>query len=167
MLHLFLNMMYSAPKYTVIEKWVWVGSGSWWWTGKPGVLQSMGSQRVRHDWATELNWTDECKGEAQSRWWHSQASAPGTCLLSISPPSLCSSCNQASPSTPANCLQGVLSWASLWGCTLSCKTGRVVTLSSSGQVFWNVRFLCCELSLTQYFENDLIRSRDIWLFRRR
>ena len=35
--------------------WVWVGSGSWWWTGKPGVLQSMGLQRVRHDWATELN----------------------------------------------------------------------------------------------------------------
>ena len=35
--------------------WVWVGSGSLWWTGKPGVLQYMGSQRVRHDWATELN----------------------------------------------------------------------------------------------------------------
>ena len=35
--------------------WVWVGSGSWWWTGKPGVLQCMGLQRVRHDWATELN----------------------------------------------------------------------------------------------------------------
>ena len=35
---------------------IWVGSGSWWWTGKPGVLQSMGSQRVGHDWATELNW---------------------------------------------------------------------------------------------------------------
>ena len=34
--------------------WVWVGSGSWWWTGKPGVLQSMGSQRVRHNWVTEL-----------------------------------------------------------------------------------------------------------------
>ena len=34
--------------------WVWASSGSWWWTGKPGVLQSMGSQRVRHDWATEL-----------------------------------------------------------------------------------------------------------------
>ena len=33
-------------------------SGSWWWTGKPGMLQSMGSQRVRHDWVTELNWTD-------------------------------------------------------------------------------------------------------------
>ena len=36
--------------------WVWVNSGSLWWTGKPGVLQSMGSQRVGHDWATELNW---------------------------------------------------------------------------------------------------------------
>ena len=33
--------------------WVWAGSGSWWWTGKPGVLQSMGSQRVGHNWATE------------------------------------------------------------------------------------------------------------------
>ena len=38
--------------------WVWVSSGSCWWTGKPGVLQSMVSQRVQHDWATELNWTD-------------------------------------------------------------------------------------------------------------
>ena len=37
--------------------WVWVNSGSWWWTGRPGVLRFMGSQRVRHDWATELNWT--------------------------------------------------------------------------------------------------------------
>ena len=37
--------------------WVWVNSGSWWWTGKPGVLQFMGSQRVGHDWATKLNWT--------------------------------------------------------------------------------------------------------------
>ena len=38
--------------------WVWVSSGSWWWTGKLGVLQSPGSQRAGHDWATELNWTD-------------------------------------------------------------------------------------------------------------
>ena len=36
--------------------WVWVNSGSWWWTGRPGMLQFMGSQRVGHDWATELNW---------------------------------------------------------------------------------------------------------------
>ena len=36
--------------------WVWVNSGSWWWTGRPGVLQFMGLQRVGHDWVTELNW---------------------------------------------------------------------------------------------------------------
>ena len=36
--------------------WVWMDSGSWWWTGRPGVLQFMGSQRVGHDWATELNY---------------------------------------------------------------------------------------------------------------
>ena len=38
--------------------WIWASSGSWWWTGKPGVLQSMGLQRVGHDWTTEQNWTD-------------------------------------------------------------------------------------------------------------
>ena len=37
--------------------WVWVDSGSWWWTGSSGILQSMGLQRVGHDWATELKWT--------------------------------------------------------------------------------------------------------------
>ena len=36
--------------------WVWVNPESWWWTGRPGVLQSTGSQWVRQDWATELNW---------------------------------------------------------------------------------------------------------------
>ena len=36
----------------------WVNSGSWWWTGRPGMLQFMGLQRVGHDWATELNWTE-------------------------------------------------------------------------------------------------------------
>ena len=36
--------------------WVWVNSGGWWWTGRPGVLQFMGSQRVGHNWATELEW---------------------------------------------------------------------------------------------------------------
>ena len=41
--------------------WVWVSSRSWWWTGKPGMLHSMGLQRVRYDWATELNWI--CPGD--------------------------------------------------------------------------------------------------------
>ena len=40
------------------ETWVWISSGSWWWTGKPDVMQSMGLQRVRHDWVTELSWTE-------------------------------------------------------------------------------------------------------------
>ena len=36
--------------------WVWASAGSWWWTRKPGVLQSMGLQRIRHEWVTKLNW---------------------------------------------------------------------------------------------------------------
>ena len=47
--------------------WVWVNSGSWWWTGRPGVLRFMESQRVGHDWVTELNWTD-FKYELQITW---------------------------------------------------------------------------------------------------
>ena len=43
--------------------WVWVNSGSWWWTGRPGMLQFMGLQRVGHDWATELNWTEANKNK--------------------------------------------------------------------------------------------------------
>ena len=45
------HLMVSPTWWT----WVWVSSRSWWWTGRPGVLQSMGSQRVGHNWATELN----------------------------------------------------------------------------------------------------------------
>ena len=41
--------------------WVWVNSRSWWCAGRPGVLRFMGSQRVRHDWAAELNWTETSK----------------------------------------------------------------------------------------------------------
>ena len=42
---------------------VWVNSRSWWWTGRPGVLQSMGSQRAGHNWATELNRTDTVESD--------------------------------------------------------------------------------------------------------
>ena len=43
-----------------LTRWTWVSvnSGSWWWTGRPGVLRFMGSQRVGHDWATDLIWSD-------------------------------------------------------------------------------------------------------------
>ena len=46
--------MASLTRWT----WVWVNSGSWWWTGRPGMLRFMGSQRVGHDWATDLIWSD-------------------------------------------------------------------------------------------------------------
>ena len=54
--------MASSTRWT----WIWVHSGSWWWTGRPGMLWFMGSQRVRQDWAIELNWTEwsVCKN-----WW--------------------------------------------------------------------------------------------------
>ena len=50
-----MNMSSSSPR-------------DWWWIGKPGILQSMGSQRVRHDWATELNWTDSLPSSHVHLW---------------------------------------------------------------------------------------------------
>ena len=51
--------------------WVWASSRSWWWPGKSGLLQSMGSQRVGHDWATELNWTElKFRWSYMSSWQH-------------------------------------------------------------------------------------------------
>ena len=58
--------------------WVWVDSGSWWWTGRPGVLRFMGSQGVRHNWVTEL--TDSCAIWKQS----TQPKAPQEHKLSAS-----------------------------------------------------------------------------------
>ena len=48
------DWMASPTQWT----WIWVNSGSWWWTGRPGVLQSRGSQRVWQDWVCQLNWTE-------------------------------------------------------------------------------------------------------------
>ena len=60
-LFIYLFFLFSAFRFNVGKikiqwTWVWASSGSWWWTGKPGVLWSMGSQRVGLDWVTELNW---------------------------------------------------------------------------------------------------------------
>ena len=49
------GLMSSPTQWT----WVWINSRSWWWTGRSGVVWFMGSQRVRHDWATGLNWARE------------------------------------------------------------------------------------------------------------
>ena len=48
--------------------WVWVSSGSWWWTRTPCVVQSMGLQRVGHDWVTEVNWTVDVSGSESKVW---------------------------------------------------------------------------------------------------
>ena len=73
--------MASLARWT----WVWVGSRNWWWTGKPGMLQSIGLQRVRHDWATEqqmsFHWalgTAPCYIDPLSRW-----KKKGACLCHI------------------------------------------------------------------------------------
>ena len=61
------DWMASPTRWT----WVWASSGRWWWTGKPGMLQSMGSQRVGHDWTTELNWIERLRKDGlgeEVRW---------------------------------------------------------------------------------------------------
>ena len=60
--------------------WVWVNSRNWWWTGKPDVLQSMGSQRVIHNWATELIWTEPGKS------FYTIPSTTNKCVLSFEKP---------------------------------------------------------------------------------
>ena len=72
-----VGCMASLTQWT----WVWVNFGSWWWTGRPGVLRFMGCQGAGHDWATELNWMElrepTCQVERRSR-----ASVTVECLSS-------------------------------------------------------------------------------------
>ena len=68
--------------------WVWVNSGRWWWTGRPVMLRFMGSQRVGHDRATELNWTDKDQKkmpnqEIQIYWWISMSDTSPVHLLVV------------------------------------------------------------------------------------
>ena len=67
------DWMASLTQWT----WVWVYSGNWWWTGRPGVLQFMGSQRVGHDWATELNWSINNISTEWSGTWYLELSVRG------------------------------------------------------------------------------------------
>ena len=57
--------MASLTRWT----WVWENSGSWWWTGRPGMLQFMGLQRFGHDWATELKWTEPFHSHTSKKSW--------------------------------------------------------------------------------------------------
>ena len=55
-LFIYFILLQCLSMMSINLMWVWVNSGSWWWTGRPGVLWFMGSQRVGQNWATELNW---------------------------------------------------------------------------------------------------------------
>ena len=70
--------MASLTRWT----WVWVNSGSWWWTGRPGMLRFMGWQRVRHDWATEMNWT-ELNWMMNKLWRHQLTHLPLSCVRPV------------------------------------------------------------------------------------
>ena len=77
------DWMASLTQWT----WVWMNSGRWWWTGRPGVLRFMGSQRVRNDWATELNWTELFLTGLLCAWCSAAyLPSPMTCLEQLHPP---------------------------------------------------------------------------------
>ena len=72
--------MASSTRWT----WVWVDSRSWWWTGRSGVLQVMWSQRVGHDWETELNWTYRAPSSCQAFFLYTLSSLSGSDLFDSS-----------------------------------------------------------------------------------
>ena len=97
--------------------WVWVNSGSWWWTGRPGMLRFMESQRVGHDWATELNWTDAYSAyqfsSVQSLGCVWLFATPWTAALQAVSNAIQPSCPLLSPSPPTFSLsqpQGLFQW---------------------------------------------------------
>ena len=107
--------------------WVWVNSRSWWCTGRPGMLQFMGLQRVGHDWVTELNWN--CGGGNEDNGDLLQRSHASTATLSAPDPA--AGCCQPSrlPETPGH------SWASL----AQSLVGSLLLFPGS----WCIRFCLC------------------------
>ena len=69
-----------------LTQWTWVGvnSGSWWWTGRPGVLRFMGSWRVGHNWATELSWTSTVEYRGSPFWLYSYKTLQSMPICSVS-----------------------------------------------------------------------------------
>ena len=68
--------------------WVWVNSGSWWWTGRPGMLQSLGSQRAGHKWVTELNWYTQLERDS-AYYFHLRFQAEGSASTSYTSGLIC------------------------------------------------------------------------------
>ena len=125
--------MASLTRWT----WVWVHSGSWWWIGRPGVLWFMGSQRVGHDWATELNWTEDILIQIKclKQCWH---------LLKTRPPKKINPPLQQNPQNPKN----PDSWSRFYVC--SC------TYIQLQQIFWCIYFHAYIVNIYSYF-NKLMK----------
>ena len=115
--------MASPTRWT----WVWVNSRNWWWTGRPGLLQLMGSQRVGHDWATELNWTElssdfpyflQFKSEFSNKEFMIRATGSSWyCFCWL---------YRASPSSTAKNISNLISVLTIWWC--SCVESSLVLL---------------------------------------
>ena len=90
--------------------WVWISSESWWWTGKPGVLQLMGSQRVGHDWVTErLNWTElNIPLFIWPTTWESSIDMDTLCVSAKSLQSYLTLCDSVDCSLPGSSVHGIL-----------------------------------------------------------
>ena len=116
--------------------WIWVNSGSWWCTGRPGMLQSMGSQRVRHDWATELTqvlrWLLKKKKRSQHCWWGCREIEILIKTVAAAAKSLQScqtSCNPIDGSPPGTPIPGIL----------QARTLEWVAISFSNAWKWKVK----------------------------
>ena len=123
--------MVSPTRWT----WIWANSGSWWWTGRPGVLQFMGLQRVGHDWVTELNWTYIYYIKMGSEIsWNSMLSY--ACICTKSPQSCPTLCDPMDCSPPGSSVCAIL----------QAKILKWLVLSSSRGSSWpksNLSFLHC------------------------
>ena len=145
--------MVSPTQWT----WLWVDSGSWWWTGRPGMLWFMGSQRVGHDWVTERNWIECSTFTASSfRIWNSSTGIPSPPLalfvVMLPKAHLTShsrmSCSRRviTPSWLSRSGRSFLSSSSVYSCHLflisSASVRSITFLSFIEPVFaWNVSLL--------------------------
>ena len=129
--------MASLTRWT----WIWVNSRSWWWTGKPGVLQFVGSQRVGHDWATELNWKLKplvhqriSPGERKDNQENSRKYSKLIHLIRDYYKKFTGSCNSMSKQFNLKMGKELESWYKTW-CSISLVTRRI-------QIKTTKRYLC-------------------------
>ena len=132
--------------------WIWASSGSWWWAGRPGVLQSMGLQWVRHDWSSELNWVFiiRCNysGFLLKAWGASWDYLPFVCVLSHFT-HIWLFCDPMNCSQPGSSVHGlsqirILEW---------------IALPSSRESFWPMSLMSAALAGGFLTTND---TREAW-----